>query len=184
VRVLSGSDKGRRIVAPQGSSTRPTTARVRSSTFDMLCARYDIFGAKVLDLFAGSGALGLEALSRGASTATFVEWSSKASKVLRENIFRLGVQDRARVVRLDALEYLQRMSDDEKDQYDLVFCDPPYRFSEWGVLLMSAPRSAILLLESDREIEAVEGRTVLRSKRYGGSVVTIMSAEEGRGGLS
>ncbi len=181
MRVLSGSDKGRRLVAPQGSSTRPTTARVRSSLFDILVSRYDLVNTNILDLYAGSGALGIEALSRGASKAIFVDWSPKASRVLRQNILNLGVGDRSRLVRANALEYLQRLSKEDKEVIDFVFCDPPYEFSQWNALLELMPMGAVLVLESNREIDPPIGRATVKCKRYGGSVVTVLSPIEIRG---
>ncbi len=182
MRVLSGSDKGRRLIAPQGSSTRPTTARVRGSLFDILVSRYDLTNTTVLDLYAGSGALGLEALSRGASRVTFVDWSPKASRVLRQNILRLGVMNRSKLVRANVMEYLQRLDEEDKDVFDLVFCDPPYEFSQWQSLLELLPKGAILVLESDREIDPPVDRVTVKCKRYGGSVVTVLSPIEIKGG--
>jgi 16S rRNA (guanine966-N2)-methyltransferase len=118
VRVIAGAYKGRTLRAPPGRATRPTSDRVREALFSILG---DVSGARVLDLFAGSGALGIEALSRGAAEATFVESSRRAADVVRANLRAVG--DSASHVRVeDALSYLARAD----STYDLVFADPPY----------------------------------------------------------
>ncbi len=112
------------LVAPRGDATRPTLSRVRESLFMILQPRLE--GAVVLDLFAGAGALGLEALSRGASEAHFVETSRPAALALKENIRRLGFADRSRVIQDDALRYLARTAKNPAQRFDLVLLDPPY----------------------------------------------------------
>jgi len=119
MRIIGGSARGRPLRAPKGNETRPTRDRVRQSLFDVLGQRCD--GLRVLDLFAGSGALGLEALSRGAASAVFVEAARPAVQALEANIAALGA-DTARLVRMDARHYLERPG----DGFDLVFIDPPY----------------------------------------------------------
>ena len=121
MRVIAGSARGRRLSAPPGRSTRPTSDRVREALFSSLAD--DVPGAYVLDLFAGTGALGIEALSRGASGATFVERDAGAIPVLRANLQTAGVSDRAEVVRCDAAAFVQRAP---RQRYDVVLCDPPY----------------------------------------------------------
>jgi 16S rRNA (guanine966-N2)-methyltransferase len=117
VRVVAGSFKGRRLSAPRGVRTRPTADRVREALFSMLG---DVEGERVLDLYAGSGALGIEALSRGASSATFVERDPAALAAIERNLAAVGVD--APVVRQDVARYLGRAD----GEFDLVFCDPPY----------------------------------------------------------
>src|SRR3954467_15650634 len=121
MRIISGQWRGRRLVAPAGNATRPTSDRVREALFSILGA---LDGERVLDLFAGSGALGLEALSRGAASATFVERAPAALRVLRDNVADLGAS--AEVVAADARAHL-RAARAQGAQYDLVFLDPPYR---------------------------------------------------------
>ena len=121
MRIVAGRLRGRPIRAPQGRATRPTADRVRQSLFELLG---DISGARVADLYAGSGALGIEALSRGAEHASFVESASAAVACLRENLRRLGLTDRALVVRARverARAPLLRLG-----PYDLILCDPPW----------------------------------------------------------
>jgi 16S rRNA (guanine966-N2)-methyltransferase len=121
MRIIAGEYKGRRLVAPPGTATRPTSDRVREALFSILGARVE--DADVLDLFAGSGALGIEALSRGAQKATFVDNAPAALTTIRRNLE--GVQG-ATVVRRDARAFLRDARENGR-QYDLVFLDPPYR---------------------------------------------------------
>jgi 16S rRNA (guanine966-N2)-methyltransferase len=121
MRIIAGEWRGRAIEAPPGSATRPTADRVRETLFSMLASRLGTFeDLRVADLFAGSGALGLEALSRGAATATFVESEAKAAALIRRNAEKLKAQDRVRIVNGSALA-LPR-----SEPFDLVFADPPY----------------------------------------------------------
>jgi 16S rRNA (guanine966-N2)-methyltransferase len=117
MRVVAGSFKGRRLQAPRGARTRPTSDRVREAVFSLLG---DVAGARVLDLYAGSGALGIEALSRGAASATFVERDARAAAALRRNLDAVGAD--AEVRRQDVTRFLASPS----GTYDLVFLDPPY----------------------------------------------------------
>jgi len=121
MRIISGQWRGRPLDAPPGQGTRPTADRVRETLFSMLASRLGTFeGLRVADLFAGSGALGLEALSRGAAFAAFVETDSAASRVIRGNIERLGAGERARVLGGSALPL------PTSEPFDLIFADPPY----------------------------------------------------------
>jgi 16S rRNA (guanine966-N2)-methyltransferase len=117
VRVVAGEFRGRRLAAPRGARTRPTADRVREALFSMLG---DVSGARVLDLYAGSGALGIEALSRGAESAVFVERDPRAASVIERNLSSLGLEQD--VLRQDAVRFLRRGA----GTFDLVFCDPPY----------------------------------------------------------
>jgi 16S rRNA (guanine966-N2)-methyltransferase len=117
VRIVAGEFKGRRLAAPRGARTRPTADRVREALFSMLG---DVAGARVLDLYAGSGALGIEALSRGAASAVFVERDAQAVAAIERNLEPLDVE--ASVARADVARWLTRA----EGRFDLVFCDPPY----------------------------------------------------------
>ncbi len=123
---VAGEFRGRRLVAPAGTSTRPTTDRVREATFNALGSRDLVVGAQVADLFAGSGAIGIEALSRGAEHCTFVERDRDALRALRTNLDTLGIADRSRVVTGDVLAVAAAVD------ADLVFADPPYDFDGVG----------------------------------------------------
>lgn len=122
MRVVGGEHRGRRLSAPGGAATRPTADRVREALFSILG---DVGGLRVLDLFAGSGALGIEALSRGARSAAFVDRARAATDAVRANLAAIGAGSEATVARRDALAWL-RSAAAEGAAFDLVFCDPPY----------------------------------------------------------
>jgi 16S rRNA (guanine966-N2)-methyltransferase len=147
LRVVAGQFKGRRLQAPRGPRTRPTADRVREALFSMLG---DVSGARVLDLYAGSGALGIEALSRGAASAVFVEWDPQAVAAIERNLAAVGVE--ALVVREDAMRYLARAD----GPFELVFCDPPYD---------SASRLAAPLAERLPVLTAEDARIVTESDK-------------------
>src|SRR5207244_6546751 len=130
IRIIAGEFKGRRLKTPAGDSVRPTADRVREAWFSIL--QRPIRGARVLDLFAGSGALGLESLSRGATTVEFVELNRFALSALKANIKTLRVDDRAVVHRLDALRFAERL---HPGQYDVAFADPAYASDQAARLL-------------------------------------------------
>lgn len=120
VRVIAGEAKGRTLIVPKGGGTRSATDRIRETLFAILSTRVE--DARVLDLFAGAGTLGIESLSRGAASATFVEHGREAIVALGRNLAATGYADRSRVVRSDVIAYLER----SPDEVDLVFCDPPF----------------------------------------------------------
>jgi 16S rRNA (guanine966-N2)-methyltransferase len=176
MRVIAGRLGGRRIGAPRGTATRPTSDRVREATFALLGA---VDGARVLDLFAGAGGLGIEALSRGAAHAVFVERDARAAKALRANLRALELADeQAELRERDAIAAL-RTARRRRETYDLVFIDPPYSQvralqAALGALVppLLAP-SARVVLESDRrEPFALLEHTELQ-RRYGDTTITI-----------
>jgi 16S rRNA (guanine966-N2)-methyltransferase len=130
MRVIAGDARGRKLSAPRGLATRPTLARVRESMFSRLSVRHDFQGLHLLDLFAGTGSLGIEALSRGAGDVTFVESARPALTALRRNLDALGFAGRARVLKSDVLRALETLAG-EGERFDLVLLDPPYR-KGWG----------------------------------------------------
>ena len=164
---MAGSARGRRLQAPPGRSVRPTGDRVREAVFSSLESLAAVEGASVLDLFAGTGALGIEALSRGAASATFVDDDRAAVESVTANLAATCLGERATVVRDDALRFLAGAV-----RFDLALVDPPYAFDAWPALL-EAVRAAVAVLESDREIEVGDRWRVLRTKRYGDTVVTL-----------
>jgi 16S rRNA (guanine966-N2)-methyltransferase len=174
--VIAGVFGGRTLVAPRGRSTRPTSDRVREALFSILAGGPgSVEGARVLDLFAGSGALGIEALSRGAAEAVFVD-SSSAVAALRRNLDALGIE--AEVRRQDVLAYLRSASRDAR-QYDLVFLDPPYRqagalgpelSAALGPVLAPAAR---VVAESDRRAPLELGLALVDERRYGDTLIRI-----------
>ncbi len=170
-RIIAGEAKGRRLEVP-GRGTRPTSDKVRGAIFSRLEAWGVVEGAEALDLFAGSGALALEALSRGASRAVLVEKVPAAAKVARANVANLGMRGRAKVIVSDCAAFLRS----ERDAWDLVFADPPYALKEEGVtevLQLLAPhldQEATVVLERDArspEPELPEALELISSKRWG-----------------
>ena len=125
MRIIAGHARGRKLKAPRGLTTRPATARMRESIFSRLLVRLDFQGLAVLDIFAGSGSLGIEALSRGAGHATFIDSSKAATAVIRENLDSLGLAGRARIITGDLRRALPELSR-EKKSFGLVFVDAPF----------------------------------------------------------
>jgi 16S rRNA (guanine966-N2)-methyltransferase len=186
VRVIAGSAKGRRLDAPRGGATRPATDRIRETLFAIL---EPILGeARVLDLFAGAGTLGLESLSRGAASVTFVEHSPEALKALRKNVASTGFADRSQVVAANVLAFLeQRVA----GPYDVVFCDPP--FADVALLEATlahsrfvgalAPRAHVVARVMRKHQPRVpEGARVLRVKEIGEETLLFLRYDEPRGG--
>lgn len=169
MRVVAGELRGRRLISPEGLDTRPTTDRVREAVFNSLGSMDLVVDAGYADLFAGTGALGIEALSRGAAHCTFVERDGRALKALRANIEALGLGDRATVVPGDAMTALRRLPD-----VDVVVADPPYGFSDWAALLDRLPAD-VAVVESGAGLEVPpDGWSIVRQKRYGRTFVTLL----------
>ncbi|HUO72877.1 MAG TPA: 16S rRNA (guanine(966)-N(2))-methyltransferase RsmD [Solirubrobacteraceae bacterium] len=173
MRVIAGSKRGARLVTPRGRTVRPTSDRVREALFSILG---DLTGARVLDLFAGSGALAIEALSRGADTATFVDSSAASIAAIKRNISALELD--AEIRRQDALAFLKgaRIA---APQYDLVFLDPPYRHASGLGRELSAALAPVLapgarvISESDRRAPLELELPLLDERRYGDTLIRI-----------
>lgn len=185
MRVVAGTARGRRLAAPPGAVTRPTPDRVREAVFNSLHSLGVLPGCRVLDLYAGTGAMGIEALSRGASAAVFVERHPEALASLRANLAATGLEDRAAVVAADVDDYLKAphrllAADPARPPapggiwFDVAVVDPPYDFDGWAELLPRLP-AAVVVIESNREIEAPEPLRVRKRRRYGSTVVTLAS---------
>jgi 16S rRNA (guanine966-N2)-methyltransferase len=169
VRVVAGTAGGRRLHAPAGRALRPTSERVREAVFSSLESMGGLDGAKVVDLFAGTGALGIEALSRGASRAVFVDADPVALAAVRSNLEATGLTHNGHVVRSDVVRFLQR----QHVGFDLAFADPPYEFQAWDqVLPLLGARIAVL--ESNRELDLGGSWRTTKQKRYGDTVVTVV----------
>jgi 16S rRNA (guanine966-N2)-methyltransferase len=192
MRIVAGEFRGRRIDAPKGEGTRPTTDRVREALFSALAsiAGPDLGGGAALDAFAGSGALGLEALSRGCERVTFVEQDRAAQRVISANIASLGVGARARVVPGDVLA-LARRGSLSGGPFALLLLDPPYRLVADEVTRLLAELAAKDLLadgalivyehSTGAGIEWPEGFSACTHKRYGTTEVDIATFERGTG---
>ena len=176
MRVITGTARGISLKTPEGMQTRPTADRVKEALFSII--NFDIPGAKVLDLFGGTGQLGIEALSRGAASAVFVDAREDACRLIRENLRRTKLEQNARVVRSDYLEYLNRC----REQYNIILLDPPYA----EVFLENAIKkiTEIDILQSDGIIVAerplgkelpweFEGYTRSKDYKYGKVLLTI-----------
>jgi 16S rRNA (guanine966-N2)-methyltransferase len=175
VRIVAGTARGRRIVAPEGRTTRPTLDRVRQAIFNALEARDYVREAVVLDLFGGSGALGLEALSRGAASVTLVEADRAAVQVARDNAIGLGFGMQVRVIRSDVTRWLDGGGAMTLHP-TLVLADPPYEWSAWPQLFSALPPSvACAVVETGGPMQEIVGWDVLRAQRYGGTVVTMLT---------
>ncbi len=159
-------------MAPDGASTRPTSERVREATFNALGSLAAVEGATVLDLFAGSGALGIEALSRGAERATFVDQDRAARAAVEANLATCGLTGLAKVVAAPAERFLADAAR-AGERFDLALLDPPYGYDDWAGLLPTVPAD-LVVVESGAEPPPVEGWEVIRSKRYGRAYVTFL----------
>lgn len=185
MRIIAGEARGRRLFAPEGDETRPTSDRVREALFNII--RGDVPGARALDLFAGSGALGLEAISRGAESAVFCDASKKAVAAVKRNIDLMRCADRTRVIQGDWRSALT-------GRYSLVFIDPPYRLTDVYAQAADALISgghltddALIVMEraADRPIENLSGRfEIVDERKYRDTALTfvrIKRTEEGGG---
>jgi 16S rRNA (guanine(966)-N(2))-methyltransferase RsmD len=171
MRVVAGTARGRTLVAPPGARTRPTTDRVREAVFNALWSRGALEGAQVVDLFAGSGALGVEALSRGAAHVTFVDRDRSARYAIRRNLEVCGFVDRAELVEVPVEPWLAALGDDVR--FDLAFCDPPYAFDGWVDLLTSVPAD-LVVAEASAAVPLPAGWSLARESRYGGTWVGFL----------
>ena len=168
LRIIAGEFKGRRLHVPRGSTVRPTSDRVREAWFSIV--QQSIPDARVLDLFAGSGALGFEALSRGAARVDFVETRRVSITTLKENIEALKVEDRVTIHRMDALRFAERL---QPGAYDVAFADPPYATDDAARLVelfRAKPFARVFSIEHSVD-QVIEGGD---TRRYGDTAVTIL----------
>ena len=180
MRVITGTARGVRLKTPEGLDTRPTAERVKEALFSAI--QFEIEGRRVLDLFAGSGQLGIEALSRGADSAVFVEQRKDALQAVRENLETCGLSDRARVVSGDAMSYLK-----SGEKFDLIFLDPPYASGLLEQALEDIARfdicrrHGIIVAESaaDKTLPPLGGPySIYREYRYGKIKLTVYHRNE------
>ena len=182
VRIGSGGMRGRKLKAPAGTGTRPLLGRIKKSLFDILAPRLP--GARVLDVYAGSGSFGLEALSRGAAEAVLIESEKTAAGVIRDNIAKLGLRESARVTQEDAQSAMRALVGGDHE-FDLVFLDPPFRMNVAEDMLAAAASLlangglVILRVPRGRRLPERAARLrLMREKTYGVSVVGFYDKEE------
>ena len=187
MRVISGTARGTGLVAPKGQHVRPTLDRVKTAMFNILADRVD--GAKVLDVFSGSGSLGIEALSRGAGECVFVERTTSCVQAIQSNLERTHLNDRARVLRADVFGVVRRLA--PEDVFDLVLAAPPYRIVDelptrqrlWQWLAELASGDALeargtIVLEHRRQRGALvfpDEIALLDSRTYGDTTLSLLS---------
>lgn len=184
MRIITGVAKGRSIKAPEGENTRPTSDRVKESIFNIISKK--IYASKVLDLFSGTGNLGLESLSRGAEACTFVEKNRDTYKILAYNIENLKFTPNSETYRLDSFEVLETLGKNKR-KYDIIFLDPPYsmgmvekaikRISELGIL----ERDGIIISECDEKEsipEKILSIKIYRTEKYGRTKIHFWHEED------
>ncbi|MDR2064030.1 MAG: 16S rRNA (guanine(966)-N(2))-methyltransferase RsmD [Candidatus Nomurabacteria bacterium] len=172
IRIIAGEFGGRWVKTPDGAKTHPMGERERAAIFNALVD--DLAGAKVLDLFAGSGALGLEALSRGAEAAVFVEKARAAGEVISENIAALGVEQRAILYKMPAKKMLQM-----GEKFDVIFADPPYSQPQWSTIqelgqMMNAGGKLVISFQKGTNRPLLAGFTLCSTKVYAGAAIDIL----------
>ena len=179
MRVITGTARGRKLIEPEGMDIRPTTDVVKEAVFNII--QFDIEGRRVLDLFAGSGQLGIEALSRGAASCVFVDASRDSFELCKRNIAHCGLMQKARVAQMDALAFLRG----SRDSFDLALLDPPYRAGLWEELLpLLVPRmsdSGVIVCETPvRDVvlpETVGPFRIVKTYKHGIALLTFYRKE-------
>ena len=174
MRIITGSAKGKKLVSLEGDATRPTSERIKEAVFSSI--QFDVEGRRVLDLFAGSGQMGLEALSRGAEKATFIDLSREAMEIVKQNCKSTGFFDKSHFLVSDWRNYIRKASG--REQYDLVFVDPPYAMeccADAAAYLAKTeliiPGAIVVLESGEEEIDMADprlaGYRVIKSTHYG-----------------
>jgi len=183
MRVIAGSAGGRRLSAPKGNRVRPTADRVKEALFSMLLSRFGSFdGIHVLDLFAGTGNLGIEALSRGAGTAVFIDSHRQSQDIIRANLALTGLSARSSLLPLDALTALKRLSREQR-LFDIIFMDPPYHeldliqevLGELSRSRLISEHGIVILESNGKMVPALpENLTLLETRLYGDTAIHIL----------
>ena len=187
MRIITGSAKGKKLLSLEGDATRPTSERIKEAVFSSI--QFDVEGRRVLDLFAGSGQMGLEALSRGASRATFIDLSREAMEIVKQNAKITGFFDASHFLVSDWRNYIRKASG--REQYDLVFVDPPYAMeccADAAAYLAKTELiipGAIVVLESGEEEISIDdprlfGYRVIKSTHYGKKTFVNILFYEGK----
>ena len=181
MRVITGIARGRRLVAPEGMDVRPTTDKVKEAIFSAI--QFQIEGADVLDLFAGSGQMGIEAISRGAKHAVFIDSSNRALRCVHENLRNTGFERYSEVISRDSYDYIKLTS----QHFDIIILDPPYRHSHVDNVLPFAAKKlnegGLIICEYEAEADAPaapEGMTLRKTYKYGkiSAAVFVKAAAE------
>lgn len=178
MRIIAGTYRGRILASPRDRTVRPTTGRAKQTIFDILTNRVDFDGLRVLDLFAGSGSLGLEAISRGVASVTFVDNSRDSLALLQENVHALQCETQCTVYQADVFWYLKNT----RSRYDVVFADPPYRLEKIGTIPRAVHDSGVLndrgymVMEHSREsaIELDDNVYEILKRPFGQTTVLIL----------
>jgi len=182
MRIITGRARGIKLDTLQGDNTRPTSERAKEAVFSML--QFDIEGRRVLDIFAGSGQMGLEAVSRGAASATFVDSSKQAVEIIKKNVEKTRLSDSCRVLCAKAEDYIRTMRG--REAFDIVFIDPPYALRLVAPVLsalldakMIKPTSIIVCESEEADVfekmpELAEKFEILRLAKYGAAHVTVL----------
>lgn len=183
MRVIAGAAKGHTLQTIEGLNTRPTTDRIKETLFNIIA--FDLPECSFLDLFAGSGGIGIEALSRGAAEAVFAEAAAECQQVIAANLQHTKLQDRARLMKMDVLSALDKLAEEGKS-FDIIFVDPPYESGLYEPVLEKIAASGLLKQEgyliaersSQIPLTLPAGMEVLREKAYKTTVLTFLGLEE------
>ena len=182
MRVVSGSARGCKLSSPEGMDTRPTTDRIKETLFNIISP--EIYDCRFLDVFSGSGAIGIEALSRGAQKAVFVENAQSAIKVIEANLEKTRLKDKAEILKTDALKAVEMLKA-KNEKFDIVFMDPPYmKDLAWPVIkaikaggILNDEGIIIVEESSEAEIPEIEGLRVYRTKDFKTTVMSFWTQE-------
>ena len=183
MRVIAGAAKGHNLQTIEGLATRPTTDRIKETLFNIIA--FDLPECSFLDLFAGSGGIGIEALSRGADEVVFVDAAAECQEVIIANLKHTKLQDKAKLMKMDALSALDKLAAEEKS-FDIIFIDPPYESGLYEPVLQKIIRKNLLKQEgylitersSQIPLEIPAGMEVLREKAYKTTILTFLGLEE------
>lgn len=186
MRVIAGKCKGHRLTAPKGSLVRPALDQVKEAIFNIL---FDVSDKAVLDLFAGSGSIGIEALSRGAAHATFVEHNTAAHRSIIDNLRKCGLEDSATVYRIDVARAIRRL-DKCDERFDLIFVDPPYlkdlvnpTLVQLGASKLVHDGSIVIIEHHPKEpIAKIPGMTLTETRKYGQTLISFVHKTPARQG--
>lgn len=185
MRVISGTARGKKLLSQEGLNTRPTLDRVKEALFNII--QFDIVGSKVLDLFSGSGALGIEALSRGAKYAVFCDNNKEAQIIIEKNIENTKQKEKSRIYKSDYLETLDKLNKN-KDKFDIIFLDPPYK-KDFALIALQKiveydllTKEGIIVLETNdankkKEIENINKIKIFDERKYGKVILIFIRKE-------